>query len=100
MRDDNRNKIERLIAAGERAIEELIKVLHSEIITDDPDKDISVDRLKNAAATKKMALIDAFDMLTRIEQEKSKLNGEDESETGKGKDTGFQSFAEKRGRKS
>ena len=87
MRDNNRNKIERLIMAGERAVEELIKVLNSEIITDDPDKDISADRLKNAAATKKMALTDAFDMLTRIEQEDNKS-------------TSFESFAEKRGRKS
>jgi hypothetical protein len=82
--------------AGERAVEELIKVLNSEIITDDPDKDISADRLKNAAATKKMALTDAFDMLTRIEQEKAKLNGEEEDN----KSTSFESFAEKRGRKS
>ena len=96
MRDNNRNKIERLIQAGERAVEELIKVLNSEIITDDPDKDISADRLKNAAATKKMALTDAFDMLTRIEQEKAKLNGEEEDN----KSTSFESFAEKRGRKS
>ena len=75
-------------------------VAHDEIITDDPNEDIAADRLKNAAATKKLAIFDAFEILNRIEQERAKLNGEDESETSKGKDTGFQSFAERRSRKS
>lgn len=95
MLNDHRETIGRLIQAGERAVEELIKILRSEIITDDPDKDVAADRLKNAAATKKMALMDAFDMLSRIEQEKAKLNGDTKEEEPK-----FQSFAEKRGRKS
>jgi DNA-binding ferritin-like protein len=95
MLNNHTDRIERIIKAGERAVEELIKVLHSEIITDDPDKDVAADRLKNAAATKKMALNDAFDMLNRIEQEKGKLEGNDEPE-----EKSFQSFAERRGRKS
>ena len=96
MLNNYNDRIERIIKAGERAVEELIKVLHSEIITDDPEKDVAADRLKNAAATKKMALNDAFDMLNRIEQERGKLEGtEDEKE-----DKQFQSFAERRGRKS
>lgn len=97
---DIRQTIERVIAAGEKAVEELIKVAHDEIITDDPNEDIAADRLKNAAATKKLAIFDAFEILNRIELERAKLNGEDESETSKGKDTGFQSFAERRSRKS
>jgi hypothetical protein len=97
---DIKQTIERVIAAGEKAVEELIKVAHDEIITDDPNEDIAADRLKNAAATKKLAIFDAFEILNRIELERAKLNGEDESETSKGKDTGFQSFAERRSRKS
>ena len=97
---DIKHTIERVIAAGEKAVEELIKVAHDEIITDDPNEDIAADRLKNAAATKKLAIFDAFEILNRIELERAKLNGEDESETSKGKDTGFQSFAERRSRKS
>jgi glutamine synthetase type III len=97
---DIRETMERVIAAGEKAVEELIKVAHDEIITDDPNEDIAADRLKNAAATKKLAIFDAFEILNRIELERAKLNGEDESETSKGKDTGFQSFAERRSRKS
>lgn len=97
MLNNHRDRIERIIKAGERAVEELIKVLHSEIITDDPDKDVAADKMKNAAATKKMALNDAFDMLTRIDQERSKLEGDTED---KKEEKSFQSFAERKGRKS
>jgi hypothetical protein len=90
------NTIERVIQAGEKAVEELIKVAHDEIITDDPDDDLAADRLKNAAATKKLAIFDAFEILNRIQLEREKLNGSDTDK----KDTGFQSFAESRGRKS
>jgi len=40
-----------IIQAGHKAVEELIKVAREEIV--DSDEDISADRLKNAAATKK-----------------------------------------------
>ena len=97
---DVRKTIERVIGAGERAVEELIKVAEEEIITGKPDDELAADRLKNAAATKKLAIFDAFEILQRIENEREKLNGTDESETSKGKDKGFQSFAESRGRQS
>jgi hypothetical protein len=93
---EQKSTIERVIAAGEKAVEELIKVAHDEIITDDPDDDLAADRLKNAAATKKLAIFDAFEILNRIELEREKLEGGDKEK----KDTGFQSFAESRGRKS
>lgn len=92
--------INRVIEAGERAVEELIKVAQEKIITGKPDDDLAADRLKNAAATKKLAIFDAFEILQRIENEREKLNGEDGTKNSKGKDTGFQSFAESRGRKS
>jgi glutamine synthetase type III len=92
--------IQKVISAGEKAVEELIKVAEEEIITGHPDDDLAADRLKNAAATKKLAIFDAFEILQRIEIEREKLNGTDESETSSGKDKGFQSFAETRGRKS
>ena len=86
----------RVIEAGEKAVEELIKVAHDEIITDDPSVDLAADRLKNAAATKKLAIFDAFEILNRIQIEREKLEGGDSEK----KNTGFQSFAESRGRKS
>ena len=57
-----------IIKAGRKAVEHLIKVAEQEIITGGEDE-LSADRMKNAAATKKLAIMDAFDILTRIQQE-------------------------------
>ena len=54
-------------------MEELIKVAKEKIV--DSDDDVSADRLKNAAATKKLAIFDAFEILNRIEQEEEILSG-------------------------
>jgi len=62
-----------IIEAGERAVKQLIKVAKEEIIKPDPDDELAADRLKNAAATKKLAIFDAFEILTRIEAEKEML---------------------------
>jgi len=40
----------------------------------DSDDDISADRLKNAAATKKLAIFDAFEILQRLQEEEDMLN--------------------------
>ena len=61
-----------IIQAGRKAVEELIKVAKEPIV--DSDDDISADRLKNAAATKKLAIFDAFEILARIESEEDLLN--------------------------
>jgi len=81
-----------IIQAGHRAVEELIKVAKEAIV--DSDDDISADRLKNAAATKKLAIFDAFEILNRIKEEENMLK-----ETSK-KDKGasFKGFAENRSR--
>ncbi len=62
-----------IILAGRKAVDELIKVAEEEIVTGGED-DVSVDRLKNAAATKKLAIFDAFEILSRIEAEENMLN--------------------------
>ena len=54
-------------------MEQLIKVSKEAIIKHDPEDDISADRLKNAAATKKLAIFDAFEILSRIETEKENI---------------------------
>ena len=79
-----------IILAGHKAVEELIKVAKEAIV--DSDDDISADRLKNAAATKKLAIFDAFEILNRIEEENNIL---DNKITDK-KETSFRGFAEKR----
>jgi ASC-1-like (ASCH) protein len=61
-----------IIQAGHKAVEELIKVAKEAIV--DSDDDISADRLKNAAATKKLAIFDAFEILNRIQEEENMLN--------------------------
>ena len=40
----------------------------------DSEDDLSADRLKNAAATKKLAIFDAFEILNRIQEEEDILN--------------------------
>ena len=77
-----------IIQAGQKAVEELIKVAREKIV--DSDDDISADRLKNAAATKKLAIFDAFEILSRIEQEELMLDSEDVNSTQKQ----FKGFAE------
>tara|TARA_R110001599_G_scaffold24003_2_gene87077 strand:- start:13 stop:288 length:276 start_codon:yes stop_codon:yes gene_type:complete len=62
-----------IIQAGQIAVEELIKVAKEAIV--DSGDDITADRLKNAAATKKLAIFDAFEILNRIQEEENLLEG-------------------------
>ena len=62
---------EDIISAAEKAVKHLIKVAEEKIIIDDAEGNLSADRLKNAAATKKLAIFDAFEILSRIEDERS-----------------------------
>mgnify|MGYP001431548835 FL=1 len=79
-----------IIQAGHKAVEELIKVAKEAIV--DSDDDISADRLKNAAATKKLAIFDAFEILNRIEEENNIL----ENKPNEKRETSFSGFAERR----
>ena len=80
-----------IILAGQVAVDELIKVAKEPIV--DGEDDITADRLKNAAATKKLAIFDAFEILTRIKAEQDML---DEKPKKKKKETTFRGFAEGR----
>ncbi len=68
-----------IIRAGRKAVDELIKVAEEKIITHTED-DVSADRLKNAAATKKLCIMDAFEILQRIEEEEAILEGKPKEE--------------------
>jgi hypothetical protein len=81
----------RIIQAGHKAVEELIKVGEEPIV--DSDDDLTADKLKNAAATKKLAIFDAFEILNRIEEEKNLLEGKAPEET---EEKAFKGFAEGR----
>lgn len=66
-----------IIDAGKAAIEELLEVAKEKIIKpkeNDDDFELSADRLKNAAAAKKMAVMDAFEILKKIEDEEDMLD--------------------------
>lgn len=93
MSDINKVK-EDIIKAGHKAVQELILVAQEKIITN-TDEDLSADKLKSAAATKKLAIFDAFEILNRIQLEKDKLNGEETKQ-----DSGFHSFVEGRTKKA
>ena len=80
-----------IILAGQVAVEELIKVAKEPIV--DGDDDITADRLKNAAATKKLAIFDAFEILQRIETEEDLLNNKPKEEK---EERSFKGFAEGR----
>lgn len=90
--DSKELKIE-IIRAAEKAVKELIKVAKEDIIKknlDDLSPEIAADRLKNAAASKKLAIFDAFEILSRIDSERSLI----EEEGSNTKD--MNSFAERR----
>lgn len=97
----------RIIEAGEKAIEELIKIAEEPILSEDGSAmiiegeeipinsdDLSADRLKNAAATKKLCIFDAFSILERITGEQALLDGEQAS-----RGDSFGGFAESRASK-
>ena len=72
----------------------MIKVAKEAIV--DSDDDISADRLKNAAATKKLAIFDAFEILNRIEEEENLLNEKPKEVK---EERTFKGFAEGRSKK-
>jgi len=80
-----------IIQAGHKAVEELIKVAKEAIV--DSGDDITADRLKNAAATKKLAIFDAFEILNRIQDEENILNDVPKEEV---IEKSFSGFAERR----
>ena len=89
----------KIIAAGHKAVLELIKVAEDSILNNYTDSDdgssgnLAADKLKNAAATKKLAIFDAFEILNRIESERESL---DLAEKGGSKTDTKQGFAERR----
>ena len=84
---DIRGLKENIISAAEKAVKQLVKVAKEDIIKFDSEDELAADRLKNAAATKKLAIFDAFEILKRIEEERAMLDGkvtENKNNTPKG----------------
>ena len=94
MREDTKDIKLRIINAGYKAVSHLIKVAEENIINNDDDSaDVAADKMKNAAAAKKLAIFDAFEILNRIEAEKENI---DSAERGVSKTDTKQGFAERR----
>ena len=94
MREDTKDIKLRIINAGYKAVSHLIKVAEENIINSDDDSaDVAADKMKNAAAAKKLAIFDAFEILNRIEAEKENINS---AERGVSKTDTKQGFAERR----
>lgn len=84
----------KIIKAGHKAVEELIKVAEESILNSNGEgDDLAADKLKNAAATKKLAIFDAFEILNRIESERESI---ELSEKGQSRTDTRQGFAERR----
>jgi hypothetical protein len=92
MRDTREIKL-RIIEAGYKAVNHLVKVAEEDIINAESDTDVSADKMKNAAAAKKLAIFDAFEILSRIELEQENL---DSAERGVSRTDTKQGFAERR----
>ena len=94
MREDTKDIKLRIINAGYKAVSHLIKVAEENIINNEGDSaDVAADKMKNAAAAKKLAIFDAFEILNRIESEKENI---DSAERGVSKTDTKQGFAERR----
>jgi hypothetical protein len=87
----------RIIESGYKAVDHLIEVAEEKIIQKHFDgegdsAELSADKLKNAAATKKIAIFDAFDILNRIEAEREAI---EQLEKGESKTDSKKGFAER-----
>lgn len=91
---DSKKLKQSIIAAGRVAVEQLIKVAQEDILKPSEDDELAADRLKNAAATKKLAIFDAFEILNRIDSEEEAL----ELASGTTKTESKVGFAERRSR--
>jgi hypothetical protein len=100
MKNDVKKTKLRIIDAGYKAVQHLIEVAEEKIVQKNMDSDgdvseLAADRLKNAAAAKRIAIFDAFEILNKIELERESLEIED---NGQSKVESKQGFAERRSR--
>ena len=71
---------EKLIQSGYKAVEELIKVAEAPIIKKkgiDLNDELAAEKMKNAAAAKKTAMLDAYDILEKIHEQEKLLKAAD-----------------------
>lgn len=72
MLENLKDKKDRVLRAAEKSVDELIKVLEQPIVNYSIDDDLSADKMKNAAAAKRLAFEDALSIIERIDAERAK----------------------------
>lgn len=82
----------KIVLAGKKAVEELIKIAEDKIKINEGDTSLAADRIKNAAASKKLAIFDALEILQKLEEESEFIK---KSNSGDGDQENL-NFAEKR----
>jgi hypothetical protein len=91
---DTRQKI---IEAGEKAIEQLIKIAEEEVdigfFRDMSENEFDATALKNYTSTKKLAIVDAFEILSKITTERESLVDGASNNGSKGKFIGVEGRA-------
>jgi hypothetical protein len=73
MHEKIRERKLKLINAGYDAVDELIKVVKAKIVKEDLSNELAAEKMKTAAQAKKIAIEDAFDILSRIQKEEESL---------------------------
>lgn len=75
----------RLCEAGRKAVDELIKIAEEPIINrvtasdeDSATEDLSADKMTRAAQAKKICIMDAFEILAKVETEEAILSHMDD----------------------
>ena len=87
-----------VIEAGKKAVKELVSIAEKKILNKDYNDEegltqLTDDKLKNAAATKKLCILDAFEIIERINVEEERLRQMQEGGTG---DRNLDNFAASR----
>ena len=78
MHKSTREIKEDLIAAGKEAAIDLTTVAKQKILINTAGKDpLAADKMKTAAAAKRLAIFDAFDILDKVQLEEDKLKAAD-----------------------
>lgn len=95
---DTKEYREKIVKSARIAVDELIKVMEEPIL-DGSETDPEPEKLKNAAATKKLAVMDAFDILARIDKEEDDLKESRGEVVVKDTTKKVEPFAEKMARK-
>lgn len=85
-----------VVDAGKDAVRELIKIAKERVEINGDDISLAADRLKNAAAAKKVAVFDALEILDKLQEQEEFIKQSNSTDT----DGDYTNFAERRAKGS